>query len=144
MYTSTERHPIRFFKSSRDTTLSSPWGPPPPSFDSVPHGPSSFEFSRPRSNGSRPKGRVCDGLNIEEGDLGRSPMTAGGGAVKLKRKAPELVGGSKFDLGVIEKRMKQEAADAMDLEENEFDQRYNHGRKGGATRKRCAGSHKVL
>lgn len=87
---------------------------------------------------------MYDDLNIETGDLGRSPRATEGGAVKLKRKAPELVRGSAVDLGVVGKRMKQEAADAMESEEDQFDQRYNHGSKGGATRKRCARSDKVL
>ncbi|BGP10421.1 hypothetical protein JCM10049v2_006309 [Rhodotorula toruloides] len=136
MYATTERAPIRFFDSSRSPAIRSSWRQGTSDIVSVPLGTASYGFfESPKEVRGGRKGTFEETVE-EEGELGRSRGTTRGGAVKLKRKAPEMVGASKIDERFVEKRMKQEAEDAMELDEEQFEQRYNHGNKAHAVSKR--------
>ncbi|PRQ70199.1 hypothetical protein AAT19DRAFT_11431 [Rhodotorula toruloides] len=136
MYATTERPPIRFFDSSRNPAVSLSWRAHTSDVVSVPLGASSYGiFDSPKEVRGGRRG-TYDEMDNEEGELGRSRGTARGGAVKLKRKAPEMVGASRINEGLVEKRMKQEAEDAMEMDEEQFEQRYDHGGKARGVSKR--------
>ncbi|BGP26758.1 hypothetical protein Rt10032_c21g6507 [Rhodotorula toruloides] len=136
MYAWTEPRSIRSFDSSRDPAIPSGWRTYSHDIVSVPLGTSGFGFFSWSPAARRSMRQTSDEMDDEERQMGRLRRSEGGGAVRLKRKAPERVGGSRIQDGLVEKRMKQEAANAMEMDEKQFEQRYNHGGKGRNARNR--------
>ncbi|BGP34409.1 hypothetical protein JCM10296v2_006229 [Rhodotorula toruloides] len=136
MYATTERPPNRFFDSPRDPAVPSSYRRYTSDIVSVPLGASSYGMCESPNKVRGGRRGAFDEMDEEEGELGRSRGTTKDGAVKLKRKAPEMVGASRLNERLAEKRMKQEAADAMEMDEEQFEQRYNHSGKARGTSKR--------